>query len=136
DRLDAVRHSPGAQGDPAIHLSRVRSEREQGAQIQHRRESLEQLFDLHHEVAEGKIPSRVSFGTGHITYFDPSQAHRGHHTAYGWHAMPFAPGGDSNAIEAVKEEFADRMIETWQRYAPNLTKDNILHRWIWTANEY
>lgn len=99
-------------------------------------ESLEQLFDLHREVAEGKIPSRISFGAGHITYFDPSQAPRGHHTAYGWHAMPFAPGGEPNNIEAVKEEFADRMVETWRTYAPNLTRDNILHRWIWTAYEY
>src|SRR5258708_36714341 len=50
--------------------------------------------------------------------------------------MPFAPNGDPSSIEAVKEEFADRMVETWRRYAPNLTKDNIIHRWIWTANEY
>jgi phytoene dehydrogenase-like protein len=99
-------------------------------------ESLEQLFDLHREVAEGKMPSRVSFGSGHITHFDPSQAPRGHHTAYGWHAMPFAPGGEPNNIEAVKEEFAERMVETWRSYAPNLTSDNILHRWIWTANDY
>ena len=35
-------------------------------------------------------------------------------TAYGWHAMPYAPGGDPENIEAVKEEFADRMIETWR----------------------
>jgi phytoene dehydrogenase-like protein len=99
-------------------------------------ESLEQLFALHEEVAEGKIPSRVSFGTGHITYFDPSQAPRGCHTAYGWHAMPYDPGGDPANIEPVREEFTERMIEVWRRYAPNLTKDNILHTWTYTANDY
>lgn len=99
-------------------------------------ESLEQLFALHGEVGQGKIPSKASFGTGHITNFDPSQAPKGYHTAYAWHAMPYAPGGDPNNIEAVKEEFADRMIEKWREFAPNMTKDNILARFVWTANDY
>jgi phytoene dehydrogenase-like protein len=99
-------------------------------------ESLEQLFALHAEVAAKKVPSRVSFGTGQITYFDPSQAPRGYHTAYAWHAMPYAPEGDPDNIEAVKEQFADRMIEKWREFAPNMTDDNILARFIWTANDY
>jgi phytoene dehydrogenase-like protein len=99
-------------------------------------ESLEQLFALHDEVAQGKIPSRQSFGTGQITAFDASQAPRGYHTAYAWHAMPYAPGGDPENIEAVKEEFADRMLEKWCEFAPNMTKENVLKRFIWTANDY
>jgi phytoene dehydrogenase-like protein len=99
-------------------------------------ESLEQLFALHHEVAKGEIPSHVSFGTGSITNFDPSQAPPGYHTAYGWHAMPYAPGGSPDNIEGVKEEFADRMLEKWREFAPNMTPDNILARHIWTANDY
>ena len=56
-------------------------------------ETLEELFALHDEVAEGKVPERVSFGTGHITDFDPTPgAAPGKHTAYAWHVMPFAPG--------------------------------------------
>jgi phytoene dehydrogenase-like protein len=99
-------------------------------------ESLEQLFALHDEVAEGKVPSRISFGTGQITVFDPSQAPRGKHTAYAWHAMPYAPNGKPENIEHIKEEFANAMIEKWREYAPNMTKDNILSRFIWTANDY
>lgn len=99
-------------------------------------ESMEQLFALHDEVADGKVPSRVSFGTGHITIFDPSQAPRGCATAYGWHAMPYDPGGDADNIEDVKQEFAERMIEVWREYAPNLTPENILHTWVHTANDY
>jgi phytoene dehydrogenase-like protein len=99
-------------------------------------ESLEQLFALHHEVGEGRIPSRVSFGSGQITMFDPSQAPRGHHTAYAWHAMPYAPGGDPNNIESAKEEFAERMLDKWREYAPNMTPDNVLAKYIWTANDY
>ena len=99
-------------------------------------ESLEQLFALHEEVAQGKVPSRISFGAGHITYFDPSQAPPGYHTAYGWHAFPYAPDGNPHNVEEIKEEFADRMIEKWREFAPNLTDDNILARYIWTANDY
>ncbi|HUF99070.1 MAG TPA: NAD(P)/FAD-dependent oxidoreductase [Ilumatobacter sp.] len=99
-------------------------------------ESLEQLFTLHDEVDAGKVPSRVSFGTGHITYFDPSQAPPGHHTAYGWHAMPYAPNGAPENIEAIKHEFAESMLDVWREYAPNLTKENILSCNIWTANDY
>jgi phytoene dehydrogenase-like protein len=99
-------------------------------------ESMEQLFALHDVVAEGRIPDEVSFGTGHITHFDPSQAPPGKHTAYGWHAMPYAPGGDPNNIEDVKAEFAAAMIEKWREYAPNLTAQNILHTHIYTAHDY
>ncbi len=99
-------------------------------------ESLEQLFALHEEVAQGKVPSKISFGTGHVTCFDPSQAPRGHHTAYGWHAFPYAPDGDPANVEKVREEFADRMLEKWREFAPNMTKDNVLARYTWTASDY
>lgn len=99
-------------------------------------ESLEQLFALHKEVAEGKVPSRISFGAGHITQFDPSQAPRGYHTAYAWHAFPYAPDGDPANVEKVRDEFADLMIAKWQEFAPNLTNDNLLARYTWTANDY
>lgn len=99
-------------------------------------ESIEQLFELHGEVAEGKVPSRISFGTGSATQFDPSQAPAGKATAYAWHAFPYAPGGDPANVEDLKEEFADSILETWQKWAPNMTKENILARHIWTANDY
>jgi len=99
-------------------------------------ESMEQLFALHEEVAQGKLPSRVSFGTGHITHFDPSQAPPGMATAYAWHAMPYAPGGAPENIESVKEELADRIMAKWREYAPNLTDANVVHRHVYTANDY
>ncbi len=100
-------------------------------------ETLEQLFDTHKEVAAGKVPSQISFGTGSMTVFDPSQAPRGRHTAYGWHVMPFRPNGqDPSTVDSFKEEFADRMIDKWREYAPNMTKDNILARWIYTPYDY
>jgi phytoene dehydrogenase-like protein len=99
-------------------------------------ESIEQLLALQEEVAQGQIPSRVSFGTGSVTQFDPLQAPAGMATAYAWHVMPYAPGGDPATIEDVKEEFADRMLEVWREWAPNMTPDNIIARHVYTANDY
>jgi phytoene dehydrogenase-like protein len=99
-------------------------------------ETLDQLLALQDEVALGQIPSRVSFGAGSVTQFDPLQAPPGMATAYGWHVMPYAPGGDPANIEEVKEEFADRMLEAWREWAPNMTPDNILARHVYTANDY
>ncbi len=99
-------------------------------------ESMEQLFALHDEVAQGKIPSRISFGSGAISQFDPSQAPAGKATAYAWHAMPYAPDGDPENIEDVKEEFAERMIDTWQEWAPNVNRKNIIGKYVYTANDY
>ncbi|MGC5616370.1 phytoene desaturase family protein [Georgenia sp. Z1491] len=99
-------------------------------------ETMEDLFGLHSQVAAGQIPDLVSFGTGHITQFDPSQAPPGNHTAYAWYPMPFAPGGDPNNIEAVKADIAQKVLDEWRKYAPNLTPDNILHVYTYTANDY
>jgi phytoene dehydrogenase-like protein len=99
-------------------------------------ESIEQLFALHDEVAQNKIPSKISFGTGAVSQFDPSQAPAGKATAYAWHAMPYAPDGDPENIEAVKEEFAERMIDTWEEWAPNINRKNIIGKHVYTANDY
>lgn len=99
-------------------------------------ETMEELFELHNQVAQGRIPDLTSFGTGHITQFDPSQAPPGHHTAYAWYAMPYAPDGDPENIEPVKAEITERILEVWRRYAPNMTRENILHAWTYTAHDY
>src|SRR5690606_29061997 len=67
---------------------------------------------------------------------DPSQAPTGKHTTYAWHVMPRNPDIGGRSYEDFKEEFADRIIETWARYCPNMTSKNIIGRYIYTAEEY
>ena len=45
-------------------------------------------------------------------------------------------GGDPENIEKIKEEFADRIVDKWREFAPNLTPENILKRYVYTANDY
>ncbi|GGO18762.1 phytoene desaturase family protein [Microbispora bryophytorum] len=126
----ALKEAPryiGSDANPALHKSLKYNV---GA------ETMEDLFGLHQQVAEGRIPDLVSFGTGNITAFDPSQAPEGGSTAYAWYAMPYAPDGDPENIEPVKEEITRKVIDKWREYAPNLTDDNIVHAWTYTPNDY
>ncbi|MBU8868522.1 MULTISPECIES: NAD(P)/FAD-dependent oxidoreductase [Paenarthrobacter] len=99
-------------------------------------ESVDELFELHSQVAAGRVPDPLSFGTGHITQFDPSQAPDGQATAYAWLAMPYAPGGAPENVESMKEEITDKIMDKWREYAPNLTPDNVLHKYVHTAHDY
>ena len=38
--------------------------------------------------------------------------------------------------ETFKQEFAERIIEKWARYAPNMTRKNIIAQHVYTAREY
>lgn len=99
-------------------------------------ETVDELFELHRQVAAGEVPNPLSFGTGHVTQFDPSQAPEGRSTAYAWLAMPYAPGGSPEGIESVKEEITERLMAKWREYAPNLTPRNVLHTYVHTAYDY
>lgn len=99
-------------------------------------ERIEDLMNAHKQVQDKKIPDHIHFGAGALTALDPTQAPAGRHTTYAWHVVPYDPGGDPDAIEDVKEAFADRILETWREYAPNMTPDNVLARYVYTARDY
>jgi phytoene dehydrogenase-like protein len=99
-------------------------------------ESIEDLMTAHGDVQAQRVPSRINFGAGALSVLDPSQAPPGKHTAYAWHVMPYAPNGRPETAREIGDAFADRIIEAWASYAPNLTKANILGRHIYTAYDY
>ena len=67
---------------------------------------------------------------------DPTQAPPGKHTTYAWHVMPFSPDIGAKDYETFKAEFAERIIEKWAKYAPNMTRKNIIAQHVYTAREY
>lgn len=99
-------------------------------------ETIESLVAAHDAVEAKRFPERVQFGAGALTVLDNLQAPAGLHTAYAWHVVPYDPGGDPEALVAHKEEFSERILEKWREYAPNLTSDNILGTYAYTAHEY
>jgi phytoene dehydrogenase-like protein len=78
----------------------------------------------------------VQFGSGPLSLIDPSQAPPGKHTTYCWHVMPLNPDIGSKSYESWKNEFADKIVECFARYCPNMTARNILGRYIYTGREY
>ena len=101
-------------------------------------ETMRDLTSAFEEVQAGQVPKIIQFGSGALSELDPSQAPHGRATTYAWHIMPERPDiaqfGDD--YERFKTEFADRIIETWARYCPNMTRDNILGQHVYTAREY
>jgi phytoene dehydrogenase-like protein len=99
-------------------------------------ETMEDLFSAHQDVMIGRVPKIVQFGSGPLSVIDPTQAPPGKHTTYCWHVMPLDPDIGSKDYESWKEEFADRIVECFARYCPNMTSHNILGRYIYTGREY
>src|SRR5215471_18251066 len=99
-------------------------------------ETMEELASAHRDVQAGCVPRIVQFGAGPLSLIDPTQAPPGKHTNYAWHVMPLEPGIAEDAYEAFKQEFAEKILETWARYCPNMTLKNIIGQYVYTAREY
>jgi phytoene dehydrogenase-like protein len=99
-------------------------------------DTMEELFSAHQDVAAGRVPNLVQFGSGPLSLIDPTQAPPGKHTTYAWHVMPLTLEMDDGAYADFKEEFANRIIETFARYCPNMTPKNIIARHVYTGREY
>jgi phytoene dehydrogenase-like protein len=82
------------------------------------------------------VPSLVQFGCGPLSAIDPTQAPPGKHTQYAWHVMPYDPDIGGKDYETFKEEFAEKIIEVFARYAPNMTRKNIIGQYVYTGREY
>ena len=99
-------------------------------------ETMEDLFDAHEDTKAGRVPKLVQFGSGPLSLLDPTQAPPDRHTTYAWHVMPLNPELGGQSYADFKEEFADKIEETFARYCPNMTQDNVLGRYVYTGREY
>jgi 3-oxoacyl-[acyl-carrier protein] reductase len=50
--------------------------------------------------------------------------------------VPLDPDLGGKSYESFKDEFSDKIIECFARYCPNMTKKNILGRYVYTGREY
>jgi phytoene dehydrogenase-like protein len=82
------------------------------------------------------VPRIVQFGSGALSVNDPQQAPAGKHTTYAWHVMPLDPDLGGRSWEAFEREFTDAIIERFAKFAPNMTRRNILKTYTYTARTY
>jgi phytoene dehydrogenase-like protein len=99
-------------------------------------ETMEDLSSAFEDVKANRPPRIIQFGSGPLSVIDPSQAPPGKHTTYCWHVMPLEPELNGKNYEDFKKEFADKIIETFARYCPNMTRRNIIGQYVYTAKEY
>lgn len=71
------------------------------------------------------------------TLYDPTRAPKGKHTLFLYHLEPYdLKDGGAARWDEVREEVADRVLETVKQHTTNLGPDNILGRWISTPLDY
>ena len=99
-------------------------------------ETMEDLFSAHEDVKAGRVPKTIQFGSGPLSLLDPTQAPPGKATTYAWHVMPLNPEIGTQSYEDFKDEFSDKIIETFSRVCPNMTSKNVLGRYAYTGREY
>jgi len=98
-------------------------------------ETMQDLFEAHEDVKAGRVPNIIQFGSGPLSLLDPSQAPPGKHTTYAWHVLPLYPHGGQDKA-GFNEAFADKIIECWAKYCPNLTRKNIIGQYVYTGERY
>jgi phytoene dehydrogenase-like protein len=80
-------------------------------------------FDQFHQIVRaheaGQIPETVMWGAC-PTLFDPTQAPSNHHTAFMWEKLPYAVHGDAKNWDQIANGHAQKLLQLWTKYAPNL----------------
>jgi phytoene dehydrogenase-like protein len=96
-------------------------------------------FDTPEEVVEycsdaenGRIPRIAGAGTWVNSLWDPTYAPPGKHSLTGWFFFPKASTQTREEWEEVRATYNDRFIRRFSRWAPNMTRDNVIDDYFYT----
>jgi phytoene dehydrogenase-like protein len=96
-------------------------------------ENLDQFNAHMSEIGKGLPPNLPGMQCAQPTLHDRTQAPHSRHTAFLWQFAPYdLYDGGPEAWDRVKHDYAEVCLERWREYAPNLNKDNILGKYIFT----
>jgi phytoene dehydrogenase-like protein len=98
-------------------------------------ENAEEVSQYILEAFGGEPPSIPAAGTWVNTLWDPSQAPPGKHAMNGWYFFPKASDLSEKEWDEVKASYNARFLELWQKYAPNMTRDNVIADALYTPFE-
>lgn len=98
-------------------------------------DTIEDLTNAFQDIKANRVPEIIQFGSGPLSTLDPSLAPPGKHSTYIWHVVPKDPELD-RPYDEWKHDFAEKCLDTFARYAPNMTRDNILGQYIYTPQDY
>ncbi|MDX9787425.1 MAG: NAD(P)/FAD-dependent oxidoreductase [Desulfobacterales bacterium] len=86
----------------------------------------QQLIDHVREVEAGKIPTIPGLFCAVNSLFDPTYAPPGKHAMSAWIFFPKASKLTRAEWAEVRATYNDRIIEHFTRWAPNMTRDNVI----------
>lgn len=97
-------------------------------------ETSEDFINHYQSIARGELMENAGFNCCFPTVHDPSQAPPGRHTGLISQMVPYRlkEGAEKWYSIKFKEEVAEKRVAMLQKYAPNMTKDKILWRYIST----
>lgn len=95
----------------------------------------EQIARSFEQVRQGKVPDDlIGNGTCH-SQFDPTYAPAGKHVAFWYPFAPYALEDGPDGWDRRKDEYTARLLQDWQRYAPNLDSRNVLAKFLYTPRD-
>ena len=91
-----------------------------------------QVRECFEDVKRGELPRLIGNGACN-TLFDPTYAPAGKHAAFWWPFAPYAfKEGGADAWDERRDEYAEKVLDAWRPYAPNLTQENVLGKYLFT----
>lgn len=101
-------------------------------------ETPQDLFDQWQAIGKGELGAKCGFNCCFATIHDPSQAPPGRHTGLISEMAPYNLKKNAEKWYDIKlrEEHEKRCLETLRRYAPNMTKENILWTYVMTPVDF
>jgi phytoene dehydrogenase-like protein len=95
----------------------------------------DQLIGCFEQCRRGEFPDHLMGNGACNSLFDPTYAPAGKHVAFWWPFAPYALEDGPEGWERRRADYAARLLETWQGYAPNLNKDNVLGSYLYTPRD-
>ena len=97
-------------------------------------ETAQELIDDYEALYNGEMRSKACFNCCFPSVHDPGQAPPGRHTGLFSRFAPYKlkEGPETWYKMPFKEELAEQALDTLQQYAPNMTRDKVLWKYIST----
>ena len=92
----------------------------------------EEILEYCADAENGRIPRIPGAGIWVNSLWDPTYAPPGKHSLTGWFFFPKASTQTRAEWEEVRATYNDRFLERFQRWAPNMTRDNVIDDFFYT----
>jgi phytoene dehydrogenase-like protein len=100
------------------------------------RENFADIKREYRQMEDGELVSPPCYTALHPTRFDASQAPPGKHVATIWqYAAHDLRRGGGERWDALKQDYADECVAQLARYAPNVTPDRVIGRYVMSPRD-